>query len=315
MTEEKDIPNRNSENRSGSTELKKENSSEHFPEDSQAPGLVAPDQQQATETMEVHKHPHHVTHKKRWGEYFLEFLMIFLAVTLGFFAENIRENISDSRREKEFAQELYSELKDDSAVVAVRLTGRREKEKDMDYLSSYFKDSSLTSLPREFYPAYTTSTYLINSYAFEPKDGILSQMRNSGSLRYFKSIELQKLLGDIAVCINNVRSRNDQEYQFFANPIKAFILKYYDFDWVNRLREQDHDPGSTILDIINRYRESNHTIEGHILNVSSLDRGEASNMIMFYKQMLVSTRTLQLKDYVVTNHKILEELRRNYKLE
>ena len=26
---------------------------------------------QDTEHMEVHKHPHHVTHKKKWGEYFL----------------------------------------------------------------------------------------------------------------------------------------------------------------------------------------------------------------------------------------------------
>src|SRR5205085_10193866 len=42
---------------------------------------------QQTENMEVHKHPHHVTHKKKWGEYLLEFLMLFLAVTMGFFAE------------------------------------------------------------------------------------------------------------------------------------------------------------------------------------------------------------------------------------
>ncbi len=28
------------------------------------------------ENMEVHKHPHHVTHKKKWGEYLLEFYMI-----------------------------------------------------------------------------------------------------------------------------------------------------------------------------------------------------------------------------------------------
>ena len=28
-----------------------------------------------TEEMEVHKHPHHVTHKKKLGEYLLEFLM------------------------------------------------------------------------------------------------------------------------------------------------------------------------------------------------------------------------------------------------
>ena len=42
-----------------------------------------------TENMEVHKHPHHVTHKKKWGEYLLEFVMLFLAVFLGFVAENI----------------------------------------------------------------------------------------------------------------------------------------------------------------------------------------------------------------------------------
>ncbi|MFI5186699.1 MAG: hypothetical protein ACHQF0_08250 [Chitinophagales bacterium] len=262
--------------------------------------------------MEVHHHPH--VEKKKFKEYFLEFIMIFLAVTLGFFAENLRENISDSHREKEFAQQLYAELKDDSAAVADKLTARFAKEKDMDYVAGYFKDSSLTSLPGEFYPAYTTSTYLINSYAFEPRDGILSQLRNSGSLRYFKSIALQKLLGDISVCINNVRYRNEQEYQFFASPIKAFILKYYDFNWINQLRKQDAGPDSIILNILNRYRQGNNTIEAHILNVSSLDRSEASNMILFYKQMIVSSRTLQLKDYVVTNHKILEELRRNYKL-
>ena len=42
--------------------------------------------------MEVHHHPdlHHKA--KPWKEYFLEFIMIFLAVTMGFFAENIREH-------------------------------------------------------------------------------------------------------------------------------------------------------------------------------------------------------------------------------
>ena len=44
--------------------------------------------QQQIENMEVHKHPHHVTHKKKWAEYLLEFFMLFLAVFLGFLAEN-----------------------------------------------------------------------------------------------------------------------------------------------------------------------------------------------------------------------------------
>ena len=47
--------------------------------------------------MEVQKHPRHVTRKKKSGEYFLEFLMIFLAVFLGFIAENIREHVVDPK--------------------------------------------------------------------------------------------------------------------------------------------------------------------------------------------------------------------------
>src|SRR4029077_15146472 len=67
--------------------------------------------------MEVHKHPHHVTHKQKWGGYFLEFLMLFLAVFLGFIAENIRDNYVERQRAKEFAQSLYDDLKKDSAAL------------------------------------------------------------------------------------------------------------------------------------------------------------------------------------------------------
>jgi hypothetical protein len=260
--------------------------------------------------MEVHAHSH--TERKKWTHYFWEFLMLFLAVFSGFLAENQREHYVEHQREKQYAQELYAEFYTDSIVVADKIKLRLEKEKDMDYLRSYLRDSSLTSLPREFYPAYTTVMYLINTYSFEPKDGILSQLKSSGSLRYFNSITLQKLFGDISVSINNVRYRNEQEYQFFANPIKPFMLKHYDFNWMNEVRKQDEN--ATAINLINRYRESSTIINASILNNSSFDRGEASNMISFYKQMLVSTRTLQMNDYITTNHKLLQELRQNYHL-
>jgi len=184
---------------------------------------------QQTKNMEVHKHPHHVTHKKKWGEYVLEFLMLFLAVFLGFVAENIRETSVEQEREKQYAKELYSEFFADSIAFSNKINARMDKERDCDYLYSYIKDSSLTNLPKRFYPAYTKVFYLINSFTFEPKDGVLSQLKSSGSLRYFKDTALQKLFGDISVAINNVRYRNEQEYQFFANPIKPFMLQHYDF--------------------------------------------------------------------------------------
>ena len=55
---------------------------------------VTTNPQPETEHMEVHHHPDLRHEKKNFREYILEFVMIFLAVTMGFFAENIRENIS-----------------------------------------------------------------------------------------------------------------------------------------------------------------------------------------------------------------------------
>ena len=260
--------------------------------------------------MEVHHHSH--TARKKWTHYFWEFLMLFLAVFCGFFAEYRLEHTIEHQREKEYARELYNELQADSIAVADKISLRLQKENDMDYLVHYLKDSSLTSLPREFYPAYTTVMYLANTYHFEPKDGILSQLKSSGSLRYFKSSALQKLFGDISVSISNVRYSNEQEYQFFASPIKPFMIEHYDFSWINELRKQDKN--ATAINLIRQYRQGNAYIPAGILNLTSFDRSETSNIIAFYKQMLVSTRTLQLNEYIEANRKLLHELRKNYKL-
>jgi hypothetical protein len=261
--------------------------------------------------MEVHHHPE--VEKKGFKEYILEGLMIFLAVTMGFFAENLREHISDNNREKEFAKALYTELRDDSAFAATKLEYRLQKEKSMDYLYAYFKDSSLTVLPKRFYPAFTTSFYMINIYAFEPKDGILSQLRNSGSLRYFRSVALQKLLGDLSVAINNMRYRNEQDYQYFANPIKPFLLKHFDFHWLNQVRKQNTNPN--MISVMNNYLAGKQTIKGEILNGSQFNRLEAANMVDFYKALIISSNLLQLNSYISTNSKILEVLRKTYDLE
>ena len=258
--------------------------------------------------MEVHAHTH--TERKKWTHYLWEFLMLFLAVFCGFLAENIRETSVEQEREKQYAKELYSEFFADSIAFTKKINARMDKERDCDYLYGYIKDSSLTNLPKEFYPAYTTVFYLINSYTFEPKDGILSQLKSSGSLRYFKNATLQKLFGDISVAINNVRYRNEQEYQFFANPVKPFILQHYDFKWVDNVRRMSKN--ASYLALLDLYRKSDTIIRANILNMPSFDRGEAANMVMFYKTMLASSRTLQMNDYIKANIKILQVLRNNY---
>ena len=59
--------------------------------------------------MEVHHHPD-LHQKKNFKEYFLEFLMIFLAVTLGFFAENVREHFDEEKTTKQYLEDFRQEL-------------------------------------------------------------------------------------------------------------------------------------------------------------------------------------------------------------
>lgn len=63
--------------------------------------------------MEVHHHPHTSHKPKPWKEYLLEGLMIFIAVTLGFFAEGIREHLGDRSKEREYMSQLLDDLKED----------------------------------------------------------------------------------------------------------------------------------------------------------------------------------------------------------
>src|ERR1700761_8268174 len=73
--------------------------------------ILSDGHQNCLEFMEVHHHPH--VEKRSFKEYFLEFIMIFLAVTMGFFAESIRESISDSGKEKEYMVTMIEDLKKD----------------------------------------------------------------------------------------------------------------------------------------------------------------------------------------------------------
>lgn len=52
---------------------------------------------------------------RNWKEYGMEFLMLFAAVTLGFFAENQRESLGEKERGVEYAERLIEDLNLDSS--------------------------------------------------------------------------------------------------------------------------------------------------------------------------------------------------------
>src|SRR5262245_9299459 len=98
--------------------------------------------------MEVHHHSH--TERKKWTNYFWEFLMLFLAVTLGFFVENWREHVIEDQRASELARSLYYELQNDSVNLKRAQRFRMEKENSLGKLAGFLTDSNLNSPPNGF---------------------------------------------------------------------------------------------------------------------------------------------------------------------
>lgn len=170
---------------------------------------------QTEQEMEVHKHPHHVTHKKKWGEYLLEFLMLFLAVFLGFLAENIREHVVEQDRAKEFSRSLMLDLQDDT--TAINRQGRSARL----YISVADSLLKLNTMLLEGRNAAEFSFYTRFTYWTVPiswNRNTFEQIKNTGGLRYFKNDKLLRKLLQYDAVVNDITSEAE------ANKVRGNML-------------------------------------------------------------------------------------------
>src|ERR1017187_7411583 len=99
---------------------------------------------QETKEMEVHHHPDLHHRKKHWKEYFLEFLMIFLAVTMGFLAESYREHLADKEKVKQAIGSLVKCLASDTAQLNTKIRSNLLVANYLDSLVT-LKNANLTT--------------------------------------------------------------------------------------------------------------------------------------------------------------------------
>jgi hypothetical protein len=194
------------------------------------PEVVASEQQQTTnpqpqrEEMEIH-HPHHVTHKKKWGEYLLEFFMLFLAVFLGFVAENVREENAKKHKEKDYIETMVEDLKTDSAFLQLSITKLIPYHVMwMDSTIHLFEMPDLTKKDRLIYQAYFLGTAW--TYNFHPTERTLTQLRSDGfhlikNKRAAKAIsqleDQYKIYAQMSGYINNLQNNIDLASSSFAD--------------------------------------------------------------------------------------------------
>jgi hypothetical protein len=165
--------------------------------------------------MEVHHHTH--TARKKFLHYFWEFFMLFLAVTLGFFVENLREHTIEHKREKDYIKTLREDLTSDTS--------------DLDENIGFWKDHYLIidsfrrCIKKPFLPANLVNCYqlaaLMYDFAeFNYSDRTIDQLRSSGNFRLIASRKITNALSEYDNTIKNkIRSQEAAAKNLFMSIV------------------------------------------------------------------------------------------------
>jgi hypothetical protein len=242
--------------------------------------------------MEVHHHPdlHHKS--KKWKEYFLEFLMIFLAVTMGFVAENIRELITEHKNAKILAQSLLEDIKKDTSSLHSLITFSNKKIKAADSILS------IMHTPRDQWNAtsfYTNMTPMMTALPFNSTDGTYTQMKTSGTLRYFKQ-SLVNIINAYDVQLKKTEYRDQVEDK------GTWILADLNFDIMN-------------LEVVTDIRFNKPVTHDMYIGVNNKETtGKFINLIAMNKGFRIRS-SQEYQAQLKIADKLIEALKKGYGLE
>ena len=181
--------------------------------------------------MEVHHHPH--VEKKSFKEYLLEGLMIFLAVSMGFIAENIREHIADGEKEMEYMKSLVEDLSVDKTVLLKQMA---------IYEQRFVKYDSLIDILNEPIVKERNNTYyylgrLATKYEIFPNNTrTLDQLKSTGAFRVIKNSKVVNNILEYYSIVPSIRQFEDIELQE-TNEFRKLAVQIFNGTVFNQITD------------------------------------------------------------------------------
>ena len=174
--------------------------------------------------MEVHHHPH--VEKKSFKEYFLEFIMIFLAVTMGFFAESLREHMNDNEKREQYIQSLVEDLETDTARMDDII--RFDEAKINALESMYACYDTVTKNMKATSCMGTLIKYSKVNRSFQPNDRTYIQLANAGGFRLLRKEDADSILA-YETLYNSYRDFQSTIYQEAQDNVRNTLNELADF--------------------------------------------------------------------------------------
>jgi hypothetical protein len=186
--------------------------------------------------MEVH-HPHHPTHKKKWSEYILEFFMLFVAVTLGFFAENIREHYVEKHKATENVQNLFKDLKTDSLFFNYMIKIRDKQDSCFQIISRLYDQRKIE---QDISTLYVAHSFIALRIMPTVNTMALDQIKNSGALNYIEDERLRQEIQQYANNAVSLKIREQREYDFIDKNIDPLTINRFEYKYFKELCKEDN---------------------------------------------------------------------------
>ncbi len=247
--------------------------------------------------MEVHHHPN--VEKKNFKEYFLEFIMIFLAVTMGFFAENIREHFVNKGKENEYIKSFYEDLSNDERNLPELIAFIRYGQLiPADSLPALLSNASTTTRANDIYRFLRMITRQQGINVFITRRTI-EQLKNAGEMRLITNKQIVDSLVDYYKDIAFVADLQQYLIGFkgeLANSSRP-LLNSFDFDKVADSLDNIVDPPATLYLRSKNADVINDCLLG-ISNIKSLSRG-ISHMIIEIKRKAGNIKQLIHSKYEI----------------
>jgi hypothetical protein len=183
--------------------------------------------------MEIHHRLKHSDKPRQWKEYAVEFIVIFVAITGSFFAENLREHLVNKHTSKEYMERLLQDLKADTSNLAQTIRLNQNLVKGLDSLSELMKDPKVNEKQVQFFEL--NQKYANKFYGFNPVTTTMTQLMSTGSLR------LIKVRGVSDGIVNYDKAKNDvvKIGEFTGNQISKIIdLQGEIFDFLSIEKEK-----------------------------------------------------------------------------
>jgi hypothetical protein len=224
--------------------------------------------------------------------------MLFLAVTLGFFVENLREHYLDGRKEIQFARSFAADLKRDIYELDSLIRKREQRKVWIDSLTLLLQGKNPDEHGADI---YFYARYLPRPYVYFSNDATLKQLRNSGN---FRLIEKQLVVDTMIAYDQQIafieRIRDREEFvseKIFTDFAALFDSRVFDQMTVFDI-EFVRPPGNPHLKT-----KSPAAIDAFLSNVHLLKTLNGAHIGWFRRQKAKAEATLK---YIIAAYSLQE---------